>query len=775
MNVPSDLTTGHTPGGAKRPYLGATLLIISGLIVGYVPFGFPLESLPMGWTSSAIGLMFAFLIFLTGLSALIRPGLSTFLGIAAVGFSILSVVSTLGGLIIGSMVGITGGNLLIAWHPPNIQRNRNTLDSDSIGITSGTVDSRQNDAMSVTSGTNATCVRTPESLRKTTNDEGYEENQRRFIWQSDPYARQATKMGKGINDIPKGKPKTDATKNARAAGEEHWDKDQKQRNLTISENSTDCNSSPTSDTKHSHEFSSVHGYTSTYATEPNIGKSSVEARLEDALERVAHGAIVSFPAILFTKGISVATTSVLTNGFSGSSYGLFVLAGKFVSFLRKPTSGLLTGLNRFLPAASGNEQDVFATAVSLLILGIGTVFGAGLFLIAPHLTRAFDYGQQFQLFLRIFAVWFPGSLWLQTINAILRSIEEVEAYNVAFRFVLPSADFVAVIIGTFIFQNFVVVVAGQVLITALITIVLTGWLMWRLEFVPQVRGVDAVQLRRKYVRYSIPLVGRQIIMTFKSAILYVLIAVFLSSIAAGVFAVGTLVSSLVSLPLVLNNQFISPVVADLYEHDDHEALIRLYQVTTRVILVCSTGLAIPLLVHRRTVMQFFGPSFAEYTHLLPVFIFAEFVRSIVGSDSIILIMTDRQRATLWIQFVTGLLFVVVAIPLTMKFGLPGIVTTYLIITLMTNSLEIIALYHLNGYFPFTLLHLKPLLAGLPFLIIVFSGKFVLSGPIAPLIGTFAGLLVYSVILYGLGFTRTERRLGALLFKRYRGTTSQFLY
>lgn len=76
------------------------------------------------------------------------------------------------------------------------------------------------------------------------------------------------------------------------------------------------------------------------------------------------------------------------------------------------------------------------------------------------------------------------------------------------------------------------------------------------------------------------------------------------------------------------------------------------------------------------------------------------------------------------------MFVLVAIPLTIEYGLLGLVGTYLLKTVMTNSLEILALYHLNGYFPFTWLHFKPLLAGMAFLGIVLTGKFVLSGPTA---------------------------------------------
>lgn len=103
---------------AERPFLGGVLLIVAGLIVGYVPIQFTLELILIGGTYTAIGLVFAALISLTGVFALLRPDLSTILGIAGVAFSILSVVGALGGLLVGLLIGLLGSNLLIAWEPP---------------------------------------------------------------------------------------------------------------------------------------------------------------------------------------------------------------------------------------------------------------------------------------------------------------------------------------------------------------------------------------------------------------------------------------------------------------------------------------------------------------------------------------------------------------------------------------------------------------------------------------------------------------------------------
>lgn len=118
MSTVTPSSTGTAAWRAERPFLGAVLLLVAGVIVGYVPLQFTMELLLVGGAFTAIGLVFAVLLFLTGVFALVRPDLSTILGIAGVAFSILSVVGGLGGLLIGLLIGIVGSNLLIAWQPP---------------------------------------------------------------------------------------------------------------------------------------------------------------------------------------------------------------------------------------------------------------------------------------------------------------------------------------------------------------------------------------------------------------------------------------------------------------------------------------------------------------------------------------------------------------------------------------------------------------------------------------------------------------------------------
>lgn len=501
----------------------------------------------------------------------------------------------------------------------------------------------------------------------------------------------------------------------------------------------------------------------------STNSNPVNSRLDDALEKVAHGATVSGPAILLQQGLTFAFTVILTNGFGAYSYGLFVLADQLQGYLVSLISGFKSGFNRFLPSASAAEQDVLVTFASLLLLSVATIFGTGLFIAAPLVTQVAGHGPQFQLFVRVFAVGLPASVWFQTVVAILRGLEEVGLYNLVTRVGLPTAHLIVGGLGTFVFHDLLLVIVGMLITTGLVGITATGWLASKRGFGLRIRRGASSQIRSQYIWFTVPLLVNAFATTTQRLGFYPLIVLFLSSVAGGVFAIGVLVGSFVRLPLLGINQFLPPVSAKLHDENNREALRRMYHVTSRLVLIGITGISIPFIVYRTTVMQLFGPTFVSYAPLLPGFIMGQYIACASGSVSVFLKMTDHQRELLVVNLVITAFLIVTAVPITILFGLPGLVASYFLMLVVNDGLQLAMLYHLERIQPFTRLHAKPLFAAVPLVVVTLAARTVFPETIAPLLGTLLGLATYAGVLYTLGFTQLEGRVAMSLVKRYRNT------
>ncbi|MEH7306290.1 DUF6114 domain-containing protein [Neobacillus drentensis] len=98
----------------SRPFGGSLMTIISGLMILWVPLNLYLSTFLPG-SIAIIGLLFGGVLTLIGIVALFFPNASKILGIFTIFLSILSVIGALGGFLFGTLFGIIGGALLMAW------------------------------------------------------------------------------------------------------------------------------------------------------------------------------------------------------------------------------------------------------------------------------------------------------------------------------------------------------------------------------------------------------------------------------------------------------------------------------------------------------------------------------------------------------------------------------------------------------------------------------------------------------------------------------------
>lgn len=106
---------------AERPFIPGLLLILSGIIIA-MPAYFTVQIsdlLVMISTVSGVStLLIGALLVMFGLGAWFRPATATYLGVLGIIVAVIALpASNLGGFLVGSLLGIVGGALTLAWEP----------------------------------------------------------------------------------------------------------------------------------------------------------------------------------------------------------------------------------------------------------------------------------------------------------------------------------------------------------------------------------------------------------------------------------------------------------------------------------------------------------------------------------------------------------------------------------------------------------------------------------------------------------------------------------
>lgn len=103
----------------KRPFWGASLILLAGLMILYIPLHLYAIAFVPG-SLVFVGFLFGGLILIIGILDYIYPQFSTVFGIVTIFLSVLSVMGALGGFVIGTIIGIIGGSLSIAWEKQEV-------------------------------------------------------------------------------------------------------------------------------------------------------------------------------------------------------------------------------------------------------------------------------------------------------------------------------------------------------------------------------------------------------------------------------------------------------------------------------------------------------------------------------------------------------------------------------------------------------------------------------------------------------------------------------
>lgn len=378
------------------------------------------------------------------------------------------------------------------------------------------------------------------------------------------------------------------------------------------------------------------------------------------------------------KGIAVVSTliaqALLARLLPPEDVGAYFLMFSMVSIAAMLSHvGLNVAVVRFTAGALARGESGTAARVIRLSLSWGMAGAAfvAFFLLASSwvVPSTFDP--------RLVAAMAAGSLWMfcfaaQTLVAeAFRGLHDIRAATL----VSGVASGVLIIFG-FLWLAFSstaaslqrVVVVSAVAV-AIIAVVGAGVLVRRLR----VLGGGGTLKLPTLMRTSLPLWASSLMLLLIGQADLWITGVFTSGESVAVYGAAWRIVSIISMPLLIVNGVLPPLIADLYARGEKARLERVLQRTAIIAGVPATVLLTFLAFYGSDVLRIvYGDYYASGAGIVAILSIGQIVNVLAGSCGLVLMMTGHHDTMMLVSVLSAVFMVVLSIALVGRWGATGV-------------------------------------------------------------------------------------------------------
>lgn len=487
-----------------------------------------------------------------------------------------------------------------------------------------------------------------------------------------------------------------------------------------------------------------------------------------ALRSVARGAGAQALGLATTRVLGFVTTFLLTSSLGASLYGIFSFGKTLVSIAATITNlGTDQSIVRFVPGYDDRAAQNRVIGLATLTSFVGSiVVGVALYLSAPLVTRLTLDQPLLVDVLRLFAFSLPFTTLTGCIANVFRSLE-LPGYQIISQSVSRQVfRLVTVGIVVAVGATLVGVVAAAVVAWVLTFLFAVGLFVTRTEFRP---GLTASQPGlREFYNFSIPVTLSDTGRLFQNKVDVLMVGFFLSGSAVGIYNLSRVLTQILSLPSTGFNTIYPPIAARMYSNDERADLEALFTQVTRWTFTLSLLPAIGLFVFSNEILVIFGEGFNRGEMVLSLFVIGQFANAATGPTGYTLMMTDHQYFMMFDRWGVGIANVVLNYLFITRFGLVGAAFATTIVLVSISVIRVVAVWYLEGLFPYSLNFLKPIIAALVSGAVLTGWQVVspLSGFALLVVGGITGTLAFALVLVSMGIEPEDREFFADIASRF---------
>ena len=505
------------------------------------------------------------------------------------------------------------------------------------------------------------------------------------------------------------------------------------------------------------------------------GPDAIPDDEREALETIAHGAMLTSGGVAGQRALIAATEFALTRGLGPTAYGVYALAWRIAQLCsRLVTFGSVPALQRYLPEYDDDagRQGAVAGLAYATTLGFGAAIAVGLWLAAPGIDARTVTEPAFAGTMRAFG-GLVGLLGVVMVaSAIFRAVGSARGEVLFNKLLRPGVRLVGALAALALGYSVVGVAGAIVAATGALAAAAVPLSASVTGVRPSLRGARAEA--RRFYDHAAPVAMSSLGKVFQNRVDVLLVGALLTATAAGVYNVVLVVIAVAWIPLLAFNQLLPPVASELYADDRTETLNAVYGSVTRQIVTAVVPVLAVVSVYGREVLGLFGEAYVAGYLPLVVYLGGVFVGSAVGATGWLLMMTDHQYARMALDWLLAVLNVGLTYAFVVRYGLVGAALGTSLAIAVQNGVQVVLLRRFEGLWPFDRSFLTPLAAGGVALAAMYAVRTVLPGLSGVLAGSAVGLVAYVASLRLIGVDPRDRFVARRLAQRYRAALAERL-
>ncbi|WP_246999244.1 flippase [Halosolutus gelatinilyticus] len=486
-----------------------------------------------------------------------------------------------------------------------------------------------------------------------------------------------------------------------------------------------------------------------------------ESASGDSLRDISGGAALHFGGKAASNGLGFVFNLLMTRTLGATLYGVFTYANTLIEFLMV-LARLGTGKSilRFLPANADDpaRSNWIIYVAYLTALGSSIVIGTVLYVFAPEINDLTLSDPLLVLVLQVLAIVLPFNTLLNLTNQIFRGLKRLELQVVVADVTQHLVRIFAVAVAFLLGFSLVGAVAA-IAIGSILTLAIAVSLLYTKTNIRPLGKRSNGSLKHFY-NYSLPLTLKDIGQKLYTRVDILMVGLFLTGSAVGIYRISILLSSFLVLPLQGINQLFPPVASDLNENGQRAELESVYQVITRWTFTIVIPPAIALVMYSHEALRIFGDGFSGGATVLALFALAQLTNCAVGPSGFLLMMTDHQYVNMINQWVLGVSNLILNYVLILQFGFIGVAVATAGSLAVINVVRVIEVWYLEGMTPYSRSYWKPIVAGILTVPVMAAWTFVLSGYPLLFVGAASGLVAFGLLLFAFGIEAEDKEFYA---------------